>query len=382
MNQELIEHMKSQLNELELDYRDGAWERFLEKKNRHRKLLFWRRATAAAAVLFFMLLLIPGRLNRQGTKQIVLHPPGTVADRQHTATIIAVTPTVNSRHSYSGKAKSPMAGRKPISIFTALTIAGPQTEDPEVRAGDISGQQEIPVQAIEAKPKEKKKPSFEELLAAESAQNQPLPKRSDNRKWTFALSIGQALDTRSKTDLSLGTHIAYALSDRLSLSSGLLYNQLGGAKTIPLPEPSVRNGKMLNGSQANLAGIDIPLDLQIKAGKQLYARVGVSAYAVLSQRQTLNYSENKMVVTSYVDPSGTTHTETVTTTEVSTESVPEEKLKQHNLIGLYNLSVGYQQKITRQHTLSFEPYLKIPINGYSEQKLNLVQGGLRIKVDF
>ena len=138
----------------------------------------------------------------------------------------------------------------------------------------------------------------------------------------------------------------------------------------------------MSGAQASMSGIDIPLELQVKASKRIYARLGVSAYAIISQQQTLEYSEQKSKVNTYVEPDGTMRTETVTTIEVSAESVPEEKLKQNKLVGLYNFSVGYQQKITKRNTLSFEPYVKIPVSGYSEQKLNLVQGGLRLKVDF
>ena len=78
--------------------------------------------------------------------------------------------------------------------------------------------------------------SFEALLASHANQQKPSADLSNTRKWSFSVSVGQAMDTRSKSDLSLGGHISYALSSRLSIASGISYSELGGAKNNPLPE--------------------------------------------------------------------------------------------------------------------------------------------------
>jgi hypothetical protein len=232
---------------------------------------------------------------------------------------------------------------------------------------------------LPAKKPERPKNSIEELLAADSKPPAGLPIQP---KWRFSLAFGQALDSRSKTDFHIGTYVNYRIDSRLSISSGITYSQFGGGKTFPLPEPSARSGKMMSSARAELTGIDIPLELQIKAGNKMYARMGLSASTMITQQQTLNFSEQKVQVNTYVDPNGITRSETVTINEVTTEAVPEEKLKQNRLAGFYNICVGYQRRIAKNNTVGLEPFVKIPIGSYSEQRLNLVQGGLRVKLDF
>jgi hypothetical protein len=225
--------------------------------------------------------------------------------------------------------------------------------------------------------------STEAFLANEDKHNLPdMPAAAPYKKWAFGVSLGQALDTRNKTNLNVGTQITYAFNSRLAISTGIFYNELGAAKKYQSDGATVRTGKFLNKAETNMRGIDIPIELQYKLSKKMYARVGVSAYSILSQQQTLQYNEQRDVVNTYVDAGGELRTETITVNEVSTESVPQEKLKQNKYVGLYNLSFGYQQKISGRHALSLEPYIKIPASGFSEQDLNLVQGGLRVKVDF
>jgi hypothetical protein len=40
---ELIDHIKSELNALDFDYKAGAWENFLAHKNKRRKIILWQR---------------------------------------------------------------------------------------------------------------------------------------------------------------------------------------------------------------------------------------------------------------------------------------------------------------------------------------------------
>ncbi|HTM97763.1 MAG TPA: hypothetical protein VL088_03425, partial [Pedobacter sp.] len=53
-----------------------------------------------------------------------------------------------------------------------------------------------------------------------------------------------------------------------------------------------------------------------------------------------------------------------------------------NYIGFYNLSFGYTKKVYKNHSLSIEPFVKLPIKVVSQDHLKLMGTGLRLKVGF
>ncbi|MBE9586243.1 hypothetical protein IM792_17445 [Mucilaginibacter sp. JRF] len=386
MKEDLIEHIKSQLSNLEIDYHDGAWERFNEKRKQKRGAVVWRASLSAAAVLIFCLGFVTYQLLNEKTQQphgrklaAITEPRRPDTEEQLKTSVpenaLNVTQSVNDKNE---KVTTPIA-----KVIRPLLL--PLNTDSGVTAPVAVDVTPVPVPQFNSVTQSHvKKMNTEDFLVQETISKYPVPEKiSGGRKWSFAFSVGQAIDTRSKTDLSAGMHISYLLNDRLSLVSGIFFNQLGGARKNEVPDMKGRTDKFMTGTQASLAGVDVPLEFQYKATKQLYARIGVSAYAIVSQQQTLDYLERRTDVNTYVGPDGSTRTESVTVSEVSTESVPTEKLKQrHSMVGLYNLSIGWKQKLNDQHSIAFEPYVKIPLAGYSDQKLNLVQGGLRLKVDF
>ena len=380
MKQELIEHIKSQLNDFDLEYREGAWERFQAENKTNRKFLIWRKIMGAAAILLLMLLVLPWRSFKRANHKLVYHPrTGTVAICSSGPvtkdTIIPADMNLQRNKQTFPRSGFVAAVMQPAVILNNATVsAGTDSTDSENADTSTWSQQAI----FPAKKAGHKKLSIEEMLAAD---NQPQPVLPSRSKWHISLAIGQAMDSRSKTDLNIGTYINYEMNSRLALISGISYNQFGGEKGFPLPDPSARSGKMMTGARADLSGIDIPLELQVKAG-QIYARVGVSASAIISQQQTLDFSEQKVQVNTYVDADGVTRSETVTVNEITTEAVPEEKLGHNRVAGFYNFCLGYQQKISKNRSIGLEPFIKIPMSVYSEQRLNLVQGGLRVKVDF
>ena len=380
MKQELIEHIKRQLNDFDLDYREGAWERFQAENKKNQKIVLWRKIIGAAAMLAIVLFFLPwrnfrhkndGLVYQRRTGSAAICSPGPVPYDSATAGGSDVRRKIK-RHTRLAIRPALLPGRVPENL--PLSAAADSSGFATVISAAGGFQAVLPV-----KESDRPKMSIEELLAADRQAPSGLPAQP---RWRFSLALGQALDSRSKTDFHIGTYVNYRVDSRLSISSGITYSQFGAGKSFPLPEPSARSGKMMSSARAELTGIDIPLELQVKASNKFYARMGLSASAIITQQQTLNFSEQKVKVTTYVDPSGVTRSETVTISEVTTEAVSGDKLKQNRLAGFYNICVGYQQKITKNYTIGLEPFVKIPIGVYSEQRLNLVQGGLRVKMDF
>jgi hypothetical protein len=386
MNQELIEHIKSQLGDLELDYQEGAWENFQGKEERKLKVIFWRRLLAAAVGLLFLGLFLPGALtnmvrNKKGIAHSTLISKQVQHDGPITPSILlplkkylkSASQTISKTKQSTNDSEFGEKKEHPITTTGSEVLIVPFSIHAEL--GD----------SVNPAPENvaKKRMTTAELLANDSYPSKKRAQPSTTiQKWSFGISFGQAMDTRSKTDFSIGTHVAYAINNKISLTSGLAYTQVGGEKKYELPEMSARTGKFQTGSQVDVSGLEMPIELQVKTGKQIYARLGLSAFVTMAQRQTVDYSEQKVVINNYVNENGVTQTKTITTTEVSTEPIADKMLTQRKMFGFYNLSLGYKQKVNKRNTIALEPYIKIPMSSYSDQQLNLVQGGLRIKVDF
>jgi hypothetical protein len=383
MKEELIDHIKNQLADFDQGYTEGAWESFRDKNERRKKLALWIRIAGAAAILLVAIILVPSKLSRDQNliyKEIITNKKSE--DRHILSTVIAL---LKQPHIRSQKSVYPVSRvyddgqiktHNPIAIINPVSAIDTSTS---IVQNNIAGMPNNKTKTPEtAKPK-----TMDDLFAGEN--NKPIrltQGNSDRPKWGFGFSVGQAMDNRSKTNLYVGTHISYQINSRLALASGVAFNQLGGYKSVKLPEATVQSGKFLSGAVAGLYGIEVPLELQYKTNSRVYARAGVSAFTVISQKQTLAYTEQTVSVSNYIDDNGKEHSETITTKAVSTETVPQAKLQQHTFIALYNFAVGYQFKISNRNVLALEPYVKLPATGFSEQKLNLVQGGMRIKFDF
>jgi hypothetical protein len=383
MKEELIDHIKNQLADFDQGYTEGAWESFRDKNERRKKLALWIRIAGAAAILLVAIILLPSKLSRDQNliyKEIITNKKSE--GRHMLSTVIAPLkqPHLRSQKSVypvsrvydSGQIKT----HHPIAIIRKVSAIDTSTS---IVRNNIVG---IPNNKTKA-PETAKPKTMDDLFAGENNKPTRLTQGNSGRpKWGFGFSVGQAMDNRSKTNLYVGTHVSYQINSRLALASGVAFNQLGGYKSVKLSEPSIRSGKFLSGAVAGLYGIEVPLELQYKTGSRVYARAGVSAFTVISQKQTLAYTEQTVSVSNYIDENGNEKSETITTKAVSTEAVPQAKLQQHTFIALYNFAVGYQFKITNRNALALEPYVKLPATGFSEQKLNLVQGGMRIKFDF
>lgn len=379
MKDERIEHIKAKLEELEFDYRPGAWEEFRARKKKQHKIVLWKRISGAACLFMTLFLLRPERISQH--HHLTTFP-----------TVIKIipedTPIMVGEQGPGLKRPAQLLGlqamRSPLCIAGTTNIAA-ATDEHSIADTSVNQNPGNNTASASIKTPAPKKMSMEEFLEQESRLNAKKTRiETDEKKWSLGLMLGRAIDSRSKANLNLGIQVSYAVNRKLAISSGINYNELGGAKKIQQPTGfNIENSsRKLESTQASMTGIEIPLEVQYRISKKIYARAGLSAYSILLQKQILTYRQDVSTVSSYIDEAGQERMQVINYTQESTELVPEEKLRQNKYVGLYNLSVGFQQKINKRNTLSFEPYVKLPVSSYSEQKLHLVQAGLHIKVDF
>ncbi|MXV50289.1 outer membrane beta-barrel protein [Pedobacter sp. HMF7647] len=374
---EITDHLKEELASLDFGYRPGAWEDFKKREKKRRRLILWRRVSVAAAIL---LVGIGTYLQINNSQQTVEKLSYKTEERQNKLAIAeaeettprvlaSITPSNSSKHLsslFGNRQLLPRAGSAGIALpqvrQTSFVIARPFTTSNA--PADATNIEKAPFSRPVEEP------------------GSPTGKSSKPRAWTFGLAVGQGIDSRSKMDLNIGTQLSYKVSKKLSLSTGLYYSELGGAKKITPDYAALRSGRMLSSTTATMRGIDIPLELQYHLTSKVYARLGVSAFAVTSQEQSLEYTSQSTGVSTFVDASGNTQTQAVTTSSVSSESVAKNQLEDYRNFGLYNMAIGFDQKLTSKNTISIEPFVKIPFSKFSEHQVNLAQGGLRLKVSF
>lgn len=194
--------------------------------------------------------------------------------------------------------------------------------------------------------------------------------------------------------MGYGVSMEYAVSKKVSISSGISYNQMGASKVIgggggssnPMDAPAsamalVQETKRLKSVDANLVGLDIPLEIKYHISDRFYTNVGVSAFAILNQKQNNNYIEGRLEGES-LDLGSASAFKSVFKESTVSEAVPSEEIKNDKYLGFYNLSIGYKQKVSGKNSLSIEPFMKLPIKEYSKENLKLIGTGIRLKFDF
>lgn len=162
--------------------------------------------------------------------------------------------------------------------------------------------------------------------------------------------------------LSVGVTFEYRLTNRLRLSTGLLrapkqYTARRGDYDWGAYHNLVyqHNFEYVDG---NCTVLDVPLnlryDLLARPQYRVFGSAGLSSYFM--QREEYSYD--------WVDQNGPGAWKKYVTNE------------SHNLLGIMNLSFGYERSLGTRWSLQAEPYLKVPLNGVGIGKVQLVSGGV------
>jgi hypothetical protein len=82
------------------------------------------------------------------------------------------------------------------------------------------------------------------------------------------------------------------------------------------------------------------------------------------------------------DDRGLTQLTTVMVAEKVSEPAPQSEVQQNKYLGFYNFSFGFKQKVSKNNTLSIEPFLKVPMKDIKTENLNLIGTGVKLKFNF
>ncbi len=419
-DEELIAHIKQSLKTHEESYQFGAWEKFNEKQQHTKRPIFWMvRLSGAAAILAICFSLIWFVTRTPQTEQVVK----TNAPKNQDTTVepqaldskeldneqLAMADTKESVFAgeapSSAKKSEVVLGSTPTQVAINMENSGKAVEatDKVIEASTVSPA--VDNSKIIAQVEDKSKPNILDGLTNETlksdAKQDKLAVSKKQSKWDMGFMLAPSFGNTEELNMGYGLTLSYNFTNRLSLSSGIAYNKMNASKNLPTNVGRspilLGNTKSLEMINEEVTGLDIPLELKYKINKNVYANLGVSGFAVLNQSRRNTFVEEVVVkrttnnggslgsngsATSSLEDQKGQFANSYIISQRTTERAAASAIEDLNYIGFYNLSFGYTKKVYKNHALSIEPFVKLPIRMVTQDNLRLVGTGVRLKVGF
>ncbi|TZF84738.1 outer membrane beta-barrel protein [Pedobacter sp. BS3] len=398
--QEWFKQIEDVLHAHEEAYKPGAWEEFLKrKKRRHRIILFRVTGTAAALLLFsylgirFFTVEPPATTVQQaksdssvqdtvavaGNVQPAEAKPGKTVQLYPTAKLAepvkpAKTNTSEPKLSLINKADQHLPGNGITE--TADNKPGNPDYEPSVPEADLPHPTPSPHpngSILNTEPKTAKATG----TAYDSLTNAPktAQAKKERKNLVYSVVVSPSVGNQ-KLNFGTGLEIAYRINDKLFLNSGIGYSSMHASTD---GNDNGTPGREVQGFNLELAGLEVPLGLQYKTHSGFYATAGVLAMTVIRDRMEYHYRTEKTVAMPTLSSSGKTQQALRLVSENKTEESPE---KLNRYLGFYTFSAGKKTSLGNHNQLNIGPFVKVPFGTVSSENIRLMQGGLRISIEF
>lgn len=202
--------------------------------------------------------------------------------------------------------------------------------------------------------------------------NKIQPKKKSSFLSKFELIAFAAADITSTNvslkdpkSLTFGIGLSYQITKKLSIATGFgVSRKLYTADSVDYKnQPWVVAAYKLKTVDANCLVYELPINLQYQfaqSKKSSWLAVGgISTYFMKNEVYDYNY-------TWYNQPRKTTYT------------IED---KNNHLFSILNLAVGYRRQLNKQLSYQLAPFVKIPLTGIGEGKVNLYSAGLQLSVN-
>jgi len=414
MDKDLFEHIANQLQNHEEFYPQGAWERFSDQERKRKRFALWPLWTAAAVVFVCIFSYV---LINQTVKQTQPKTHDFAGKKTQKTDSPIVTAGKITKPNLERNTAEKIVSRKQIQENTEIKdsrevyethISAEELPDRIAKDTEILSynnrntllnslvnihiapeNNSASVILVQPKPKKnsatdiKRHVTFEDILEMDSrpAQFAKQTKAQSESKWMPSVYVAPAVGNDSKVNMNYGFSISYALGKKVSLSSGVAYSALSSTEPLNFSAATAYSATNLESISTKVSGINIPLELRYNINDKLYTGIGVSALAVLDNRQQNNYVVSQFANAMFSSAgNGTPQAFLVQSRVVETQT--NSNLDPDRYVGFYNFSLGYKQKISNKNNIAIEPFLRLPMKTFSKDNLNLTNGGLRIKFDF
>jgi hypothetical protein len=405
--EELITHIKNSFADHEEEYVPGAWENFNKKDDKKTGLIYWigGLSTAAAVLLIGFLFFFKAEDKKVANgvnHNIAKNAPGVLTPDLKAETgllapnnqIEQIVTTNNNRV----ESNPLLQDKEELALVVEPSpLSNPNTVIAALVPENTSNKEQnqaVAVAGDQTNTNTKKPITIDEFLANENTKNRMDKERGEkhtpNKRWDLGVVVAPSIGNNEKLNMGYGVSMAYNLSSKVSVGSGLSYNEMGASKDIignaapnsPSANALVSDTKSLQSVNTRVTGIDIPLELRYNLSSRFYANVGVSAFAVINQQQNNVYLQGTVMQRTAVNLAGDVQPQSFFMTEQVSEKAPEALSPNNKLIGFYNFSFGYRQKLSKDKFIGIEPFIKVPMSDVTKENLRLLGTGLKIKFDF
>ncbi|MDR6784741.1 hypothetical protein ABIE26_003387 [Pedobacter africanus] len=370
----------------DLRFEEAAWDKMEQKLQRRDRVVFFRKAGAVCLLLligfagYLMLNTHPAKdagrklvKSRSATPAVVAVPEtntkvneSTSADQSGLVPALVyskgspdktVPPQV---HVLVGKAAADSAGKdsvvqpEPQQVLVQLQAVRPEKKSNQADSGIIASTGTGVLPAAVASVVKKRKAS----------RNKALPMR-------LSLSIGPEFNSAAaliggKKGFSAGLGFSLGIAKRVTLQTGLKYSMKDYAAdnyAYQFRNPRIKD--LVTKVDASCAVLEVPLQASYTflddASKSIDVNVGVSSYFMLKEDYTYRYTEGSGISDRY----------------------QEYNNRNQHYFGVADLSATYYIKLKKERLqLGLEPYVKIPLTGVGEGKVNLKSSGLSLKLRY
>lgn len=382
MKNELIDEIKAGIQELDYSYPEGAWEKFQQHKKRqekpHFKLHLFLLRSAAILIplllisIFFADLRLPIAVKNRKNLAAVPAKPQPVND--------PVLPTAKSL--LASNARRVMHSKSLAKDTLINKVIPAAATDSIVKADQLmaSMSKQQPVEntfnpgggAIEQSESDLYKKWVEPYV------NLP----DEEAAFRFSVHLSQGTWSGLKSNPSIGAAITYVHNKQISIRFGVAYYRLFASKNIEPPLTVNEKSFLASDVSAKLSGIELPLEFQYRLSKKWQITAGLSLYTILRDVQKRNYTYVVYNPESLNSNNGEPDFRSMFTATTTSSLLPAPEKDNRDYLGFYNLSISYQLPISANNQLGIEPYLRLPMNGYTGQKVDLSQTGLRVRLIF
>lgn len=426
-----IKDLAKRLREHSVPYREGAWEQFEARKQKKTQGL-WPYFSVAAVLLIAITLfwkpqqqiLLPefaekrvkqglndgADLLKEGKEPLIKENAQPFADENRNALIKKGDSAAEKRELLAfetegninvlieeGRQQLEVASIAVVSeldVFTTVELEEKalREAEPEQQAIASVGKDKQEASVID---KKASRDLLAELLKIEALEPSG-PVIGGDKKWHFAVGVSPTVSSNNQVNMGGGLVLSYALSPKVSISSGISYLQIGAERepfylggiqsspnSLPIDGKIALVGdekiKTLNRSNTRLGGLDIPFNINYQLSKKVYASAGFSIFNVLNERNLDLYHNRESTVAYLGDGRG--RPEPIVRTFYSQESSAEKRYE-GELNGFLNFSVGYSIPLSKKVGISLEPFFKIPMGYVGENDFNLSNGGLKLSTRF
>lgn len=198
-------------------------------------------------------------------------------------------------------------------------------------------------------------------------------------------------ESQASLGMSGGIYTGWNITEKISVTSGLMLaqNQLKyGMEHGTLMQDFSETERTLSAPagdlshiRADLLTLEIPLGVRYSITDQFSFSAGISSVTFLKERYDyeFEFEQSVQVFTTESDRIDA-RTEIVRYSETHQQS--ERSFNSTDWAAFYTFSLGYRFDVADRHTLSLEPFLKIPNRNLASRDIKYTTGGMQLTLSF